>query len=193
MGTPCLPDSSFKNMNFITIDFETANYAADSACAVGLVKCLGGEIVETKEFLIRPPTLFFSPFCVRIHGLTARDVRDQPTFDELWRREIQEFLSDFPLAAHNAPFDRGVLHDTLSRYALTPPHVRWGCSLRMARNLLGSSSAYRQPNFRLNSVAAHFGITFRHHNALEDSMAVAKILIKFEEMVGQEAFRRFFR
>ena len=180
-------------MDFVAIDFETANYAADSACAVGLVKCIGGEIVATKEFLIRPPTLFFSPFCVRIHGLTARDVRNQPTFGELWRRELREFVGDFPLAAHNAPFDRGVLHDTLTRYALTPPHVRWGCSLRMARKLLGHSPVYRQPNFRLNSVAAHFGISFRHHNALEDSLAAAQILIKFEEMVGEDVFQNFFR
>jgi hypothetical protein len=29
-------------MNFVTIDFETAAYARESACAVGLVKFLGG-------------------------------------------------------------------------------------------------------------------------------------------------------
>ena len=33
-------------MNFVAIDFETANYARDSACAVGLVKVVGGEIVD---------------------------------------------------------------------------------------------------------------------------------------------------
>ena len=33
-------------MNFVAIDFETANTQPDSACAVGLVKVVGGEIVE---------------------------------------------------------------------------------------------------------------------------------------------------
>jgi DNA polymerase-3 subunit epsilon len=34
------------SMNFVAIDFETANYQPDSACAVGLVKVVGGEIVS---------------------------------------------------------------------------------------------------------------------------------------------------
>ena len=180
-------------MDFIAIDFETANYAADSACAIGLVKCAGGEIVATKECLIRPPTLFFSPFCVRIHGLTYRDVRDKPTFDVLWHRELRDFAGDLPLLAHNASFDRAVLRETLARYALAPTPVHWGCSLQMSRKILGRDLAYRQPNFKLNSVAAHFGITFRHHNALEDSLAAARIAAEFEKMVGEEVFRGFFR
>ena len=46
-------------MNFVAIDFETANYARDSACAVGLVKVVGGEIVDKAVHLIKPPTREF--------------------------------------------------------------------------------------------------------------------------------------
>ena len=180
-------------MDFVAIDFETANYATDSACAIGLVKCLGGEIVATKELLIRPPTPFFAWRCVAIHGLRFKDVRHQPTFDVLWRRELRDFAGDFPLLAHNAPFDRTILRETLARYALTPPQVHWGCTLQMARKILGHDLTYQQPNFKLNSVAAHFGITFRHHNALEDSLAAARIAAEFEKMVGEEVFQQFFK
>jgi DNA polymerase-3 subunit epsilon len=46
-------------MNFVAIDFEMANYEASSAYSVGLVKVVGGEIVETAVHLIRPPTKEF--------------------------------------------------------------------------------------------------------------------------------------
>jgi DNA polymerase III epsilon subunit-like protein len=34
-------------MNFVTIDFETAKYSRESACAVGLVKFEKGRPVDT--------------------------------------------------------------------------------------------------------------------------------------------------
>ncbi len=179
-------------MDFVAIDFETANFSADSACAVGLVKCVGGEIVQTQASLIRPPSLFFSQVCVRVHGLTARDVRDQPTFDTLWQNQLRAFIGELPLVAHNAPFDRGVLHATLAHYGLTPPPVAWGCTLRISRKLLRKGAEYRQPDYKLNSVAAHFAIQFRHHDALEDSLAVAKIVLEMDRLVGPDGLRKFF-
>lgn len=179
-------------MDFVAIDFETANFSADSACAVGLVKCVGGSVVQTQASLIRPPSLYFSPTCVRVHGLSARDVRNEPTFDILWQNQFRDFVGEMPLVAHNAPFDRGVLYSTLAHYGIAPPPVAWGCTLRMARKLLRKSGAYHQPDCKLNSVAAHFGIRFRHHDALEDSMAVAKIVLEMHMLVGHEGVRKFF-
>jgi len=40
---------------FAAIDFETANYSPDSACAVGLVAVEGGRVVRREYHLIRPP------------------------------------------------------------------------------------------------------------------------------------------
>jgi DNA polymerase-3 subunit epsilon len=42
-------------MNFLALDFETANYYRDSACALGLVRVENNEIVDRASFLIRPP------------------------------------------------------------------------------------------------------------------------------------------
>ena len=40
---------------YVALDFETADYQPDSACAVGLAKVRGGEVVDTLYSLIRPP------------------------------------------------------------------------------------------------------------------------------------------
>jgi len=69
-------------MNFVAIDFETANYECNSACAVGLVKVVGGEIVDTAVHLIKPPTREF--VFTYVHGLTWNDVARSADFGKLW-------------------------------------------------------------------------------------------------------------
>ena len=43
------------SLHFAAIDFGTADYGRDSACAVAVVRVAGGEIVDRAHFLIRPP------------------------------------------------------------------------------------------------------------------------------------------
>ena len=69
-------------ISFVAIDFETANYSRDSACAVGLAAVRSGRIEVTRSFLIRPPDSQF--VFTWIHGLRWEDVRASPTFGELW-------------------------------------------------------------------------------------------------------------
>jgi DNA polymerase III subunit epsilon len=40
-------------MDFITLDFETATSQRDSPCEIGLTFVSGGQIVETKSWLIK--------------------------------------------------------------------------------------------------------------------------------------------
>ncbi|NAP01239.1 hypothetical protein FRY77_35445, partial [Halomonas sp. MG34] len=70
-------------MKFVSIDFETANEKRHSPCAVGIVVANEKEILEEYYSLINPITAF-SPFNVRVHGITDRDVEDAPTFPEIW-------------------------------------------------------------------------------------------------------------
>jgi DNA polymerase-3 subunit epsilon len=69
--------------DFVAIDFETADYGADSACAVGLVRVRNGAIAEQAMRLIRPPRerFMFTP----IHGIIWKMVCGAPLFSEVWR------------------------------------------------------------------------------------------------------------
>ena len=118
-------------MNFVAIDFETANYAQDSACAVGLVKVVDGVIVDGVAHLIRPPTREF--VFTYIHGLTWKDVAKAADFGALWPK-LRPWLdgADF-LAAHNAPFDKGVLRACCTTYRITAALPAFRCTVAMAR------------------------------------------------------------
>ena len=118
-------------MNFVAIDFETANYQSDSACAVGLVKVVGGEIVDTAVHLIRPPTKEF--VFTYVHGLTWKDVAKADDFGTLWPK-IEPLLDGAEFfAAHNASFDKGVLRSCCLTYGIRAPWLPFRCTVQMSR------------------------------------------------------------
>ena len=47
-------------MNWIAIDFETANEKHSSACAMGIAIVADGRIVKRDSWLIRPRKLYFN-------------------------------------------------------------------------------------------------------------------------------------
>ena len=117
--------------SFVAIDFETASNDRDSACAIGVAVVRAGRIVSREQHLIRPPTREFR--FTHIHGLTWEDVRDAPTFAEVWRN-LSPVLSELDfLAAHNASFDRGVLAACCESYRLRRPAQPFVCTVQVAR------------------------------------------------------------
>ena len=154
---------------FIAIDFETADYDRDSACAVALVRVEGSRIVHRSHFLIRPPRQHF--IFSYLHGITWEMVAEEPTFRELWP-ELKALLADVKfLAAHNAPFDRGVLQACSAAHGLEPPRLPFLCTVKLARQTWKLSPA------KLPDVCNFLGIPLDHHNAASDAEACARIVI----------------
>ena len=118
-------------LRFAAIDFETANHSPDSTCAVGLLIVSGSRIVDRAYHLIRPPSRTFS--FTHLHGLSWADVRNAPTFAELWPELYDRLRTVDFIAAHNAAFDRRVLIGCCENYRL--PHVnrRFVCTVQVAR------------------------------------------------------------
>ena len=159
-------------MDFVSIDFETANYTRKSACALGIVKYINGIKTDTFYSLIRPPSLYIRPDFTEIHGLTVEDVQDAPAFAELWGSRIYPFIGDLPIAAHNAHFDMGVLLATLKWYEIPHPVFRHFCSLQLARHTWTSLESHA-----LQALAREFDIRYKAHNALDDAETCGKIIL----------------
>jgi len=155
---------------FVAIDFETANHAADSACAVGLVKVAAGRVVARESHLIRPPTPHFA--FTHIHGLTWGHVREAPDFGALWPKLAPRLQGAAFIAAHNAPFDRSVLIACCRTYGLGPPPQPFVCTVRLAR------AQWRIFPTRLPDVCRRLGLDLNHHEALSDALACAGIVIR---------------
>jgi DNA polymerase-3 subunit epsilon len=167
-------------MNFVTIDFETAKYSRESACSVGMVKYIDGKEAGTFYSLIRPPKLYIRPDFTEIHGLTVDDVKDAPTFADLWDGSIKTFIGDFPLVAHNAPFDMGVLWAVLEWYELEIPPLKYFCTCSLARRTWPGLESYA-----LTALAENFGRIYNAHNALDDANTCGKLVL-----LSAKKFRR---
>lgn len=160
-------------MDFAAIDFETADYEPDSACAVALVRVRDGRIVARDQRLIRPPRRDFA--FTHIHGITWSDVRDRPRFGDVWRQMAPILEGAVFLAAHNAPFDRNVLRACCDAAGLRPPPLEFTCTVRLARRVWGIYPT------KLPDVCRRLGIPLRHHDAASDAEACARIVMAADD------------
>jgi DNA polymerase III subunit epsilon len=164
----------FVTIDFVAIDFETANSFRGSPCALGLVKVINGEITDSISFLMKPPLGFdeFDELNMSIHGITPKDVANEPRFADLWP-SIQEFIGQLPLIAHYASFDIGVLRDSLSASKLEWPSAKYYCTVVLGRKVYSGLLSYSLP-----FVAEAAGVELiDHHNAIADATADALIMI----------------
>ena len=111
---------------YVALDFETSGYAAHSACAVGLCRIEGGVVTDRFYSLIRPPSsrVLFT----HVHGLTWPLLKDAPTFTELWPQLAAFMEGAQALLAHNAGFDRRVLHASCQALGLVQPQPPFLCT-----------------------------------------------------------------
>ncbi|ANY69748.1 hypothetical protein BBD42_27080 [Paenibacillus sp. BIHB 4019] len=165
-------------MDFVAIDFETANSNRSSACAVGIVEVQGGKIVFEQVWLINPQQ-HFDRMNIEIHGITPAMVADSPTFSELWP-VLEPLLNNKQVVAHNASFDMSVLRYCLDDAALPYPAFHYYCTYQLSKKLLPD-----MPSYRLNVLAGHYQIPLNHHDALDDARAAALILARLLEQEQQ--------
>ncbi|MDO5615473.1 MAG: 3'-5' exonuclease [Cruoricaptor ignavus] len=166
-------------LDFCAIDFETATNDRNSACEMGICLVENGEIVETKNWLIKPPCFpYFNKHNVAVHGIEPEDVLYAPTFDEIWY-EAEEMLYGNLMIAHNAAFDAGVLRSCLDYYGIFKPKINYLCSIQIAKKSWKGLSAYG-----LKNLANQNNISFEHHIAGNDAETCAMIsLLGFERLM----------
>ncbi|WP_125704868.1 3'-5' exonuclease [Lacticaseibacillus daqingensis] len=171
-------------MDFIAMDFETANRQRASACSLAIVVVEHDQVTDSFYTLINPET-DFEPQNIRIHGIRPAMVADAPTFPAVWPH-IQTFFTPQRLVtAHNSPFDVSVLRRTLERYDLAVPQYQVIDTAKTAKRLMPEL-----PNHRLDTVSAALNIPLaHHHHALADSYACARILLAQASAFGPQALR----
>ncbi|MBE9915564.1 3'-5' exonuclease [Paenibacillus donghaensis] len=170
-------------MDFIAIDFETANANRSSACSLGLVEVKDGAVVSERSWLIDPG----QPFDYRniqIHGITESMVQGMPTFHELWP-ELQPLLDGKHIVAHNASFDMSVLRYCLDRASIEYPSFHYYCTYLLSKKMLNWL-----PSHKLNVLTEWYGIPLHHHDALDDARACAQVLLHLIQQEEQTSAER---
>ncbi len=158
-------------MRFVAIDFETASGSRDSACQLAAVVVRDGEIAAEHSWLIRPPRLYFSPRNIAIHGIRPSDVQDAPSMEAVWT-ELQPLIDGEVIIAHNASFDLGVLVSSLTAFDVACPDLEFSCTRSLARGAWPG-----RPRYGLKPLGDWLGVSFQHHDALEDARCCAQIAL----------------
>ncbi len=154
---------------YIAIDFETADYTKDSACAIGLARIENGCIVHSLYSLLRPPKSRIR--FTEIHGITWQDVKSAPTFNDFLPEILEFFAGATGFVAHNAPFDKGVLAACLAKSGHAMPEIPFFCTCKGSRAKLGLKRN------KLSDVCNYLHIDLQHHHAGSDALAAAHVFL----------------
>jgi len=158
-------------MNFIAIDFETANSNRSSICSVGIAIVENGKLLSTEHIFVKPTPNYYDSFNTRLHGISDKDTKNEKAFKQQWN-DLKKYFHNKTIIAHNASFDCSVLRFTLDEAKLAYPDVDYHCTLMLAKETL------RLASHTLAEVSNHFKIKLKHHNAESDAQAAALIALK---------------
>ncbi|MBI4503808.1 MAG: UvrD-helicase domain-containing protein [Gemmatimonadetes bacterium] len=154
---------------YVAFDFETTDLDVDSCGVVeiGAVRVTNGQVAERFHRLVRPERPISSA-AAEVHGYTDADVKDAPSFAEVWPA-FREFVGDRILVAHNGQeFDVPVLE------RMTGPSGGVGDIVFF--DTLPLARALHPASRKLEDLAALYGIgTGRSHHALDDVLTLVEV------------------
>lgn len=128
--------------------------------------------VEVFDQLVNPE-IEIPPFTTEIHHITDDMVADSPKIQEVIP-DFVEFISGYPLIAHNAKFDIGfIVYDLLQNKLKLPP-AKVYCSCALSRKVFDEF-----PNHRLATLVEKLEIPLEnHHRALDDARAAMQVFAR---------------
>ena len=152
-------------------DVEYANPKSKAICQIGIL-C---ENYETKDPYYPELNIYVNPEdgfatqCVRVHGITANKVKDEPNFKQVWEK-IEKYFTNTVVIGHNvAGSDLDALVKNLRRYDLDIPVIYYIDTLQLAKEYI---DRYRIPNYSMSALCQYFDIDIdSEHNAFDDACA----------------------
>jgi DNA polymerase-3 subunit epsilon len=131
-----------KKVNFTAVLFRLANTHKDSIMCIEISKVHRGIIIIDKRYwLINPQCEFDFENAAQREFLTAENVKDCPTFPQLWP-EIKPYIEGQVLVTQNTGHVIRMLIATLKRYELPLPNFTFFDSKDIARKVFGNFISY---------------------------------------------------
>ncbi|MGH1576694.1 exonuclease domain-containing protein [Planktotalea sp.] len=168
-----------RDFRFVALDVETANGDSSSICQIGIA-CIPetGPSVTICEYI--DPQAPFSAFNVQLHGIDAARVQGAPIFPTFFEA-VLPLLARHTIVQHSS-FDKRAIGAACAAYGLAEPDLNWIDSVKIARRAW--------PEFRgngghgLGNLKVELGLNFNHHDAGEDALAAAEVVLLAEERTG---------
>ncbi len=166
-----------KGKTFVVFDLETTGLNSspvsgnmDKIIEIGAYKITDGEICESFSTFVNPARRL-SEEIINITGITEEMVAPAPKYEDVMP-DFYKFCYGSILVGHNlVGFDYKFVDYYWSRlgYIFDRKLID---TIPLSQELLYLS------NYKLNTVADRFKITFNHHRAVDDALATAKIFIE---------------
>lgn len=105
--------------HFLTFDTETTglNTATDQIIEISIQVGMGPE-AETKTRRVKP-SIPVSPEATKVHGISAKDLEDEPTFRQIGQSLRSYFDSAKVIVGYNVMFDLQILQAEFSRNGIS--------------------------------------------------------------------------
>lgn len=168
-------------LDFVAIDFETANPKRESVCQIGLVKVRDGQPGRQHCHMVLPPPGFtnFHERNIAVHGITRRDMVGAKGWD-IYLAKLIAFTGNLPLVGHNVSFEKSVITRATEAINAPVPLFDYLCTMKLARLHFPN-----EPSHRLNDVSRVLELPdFQHHHAGADAEASALIVLRLAERTG---------
>lgn len=177
-------------LSFVSIDFETLYSQRVSACSIGMVKYRDGKKVDQYYSLIRPPFDYpgkSGQVLTWVHGISEDNVRNEKTFAELLP-EIENFVEELPMVAHNASVEKCCIRDVCAYYEIETKldynNILDTLPLSKETEAKVGLQVEGQGAHSLDAVCSRFSVpVLNHHNALEDAEMCGNLMVKIREIL----------
>ncbi len=166
-----------KGKTFVVFDLETTGLNCspvsgnmDKIIEIGAYKVVDGAITECFSTFINPQRKL-SEEIINLTGITEEMVKGAPVYEQVMP-DFFKFCAGSVLVGHNAA---GFDYKFIDYYCASLGYMferKVIDTLPLSQELLFLS------NYKLNTVADKFGITFNHHRAIDDAYVTAKIFIE---------------
>ncbi len=165
---------------FVVFDVETTGlYASgDRLTEIGAVRIRAGKIVDSFDTFVNPERPIPSEITA-LTGITDAMVRSAPKEQEAVEAFLA-FAGRAALVAHNARFDLSFIRAVAMRHGFACP-VDAIDTVALARRALPGLK-----NHKLDTVANHFSLDFRHHRACDDAAVTGEILLRLMQMGAEK-------
>ena len=174
-GGKALPEG-FCSAQYVVFDLETTglNYTSaggmmDRIIEIGAVKIVGGAISEKFSSFVACPVRL-SAEIKDLTGITDEMLVGAPEVGKVMA-DFYKFCENCDLVAHNAAFDSAFVRHYGEEEGYLFNH-------RLFDTVTIAQEQLRLNNYRLNTIADHYGFTFNHHRAFDDAFVTAKIFIE---------------
>ncbi len=161
-------------MDFIAFDLETTGTVAgvDQIVEIGAVRYVQGQPEATYSTLINP-RMSMPAGATAVNGITDEMLIGKPFVEDLIE-SFTEFCGDYPLVAHNAPFDSQFLKADIIRHELSAPRGIVLDTLPIARKVFPGLA-----NYKLGTLVQHLDIpSGQFHRAEEDASYCGQLFLE---------------